>query len=361
VANRILHIAFATAWAVAATAHAQYTGATACRGCHPAQFARQASTGHARSMHTAASHPLVSWFAKAEWVERSPGFRMRLNRPAEDSLRLEAYDSANTLDIPVEWAFGAGDQAVTFVTRIDANWYLEHFLTYYAATGRLAATPGHAALTPKSLAEAVGLPYKTSDPEVGILGCFECHSTGPVQVSAEGELSPREAGVRCEACHGPGAAHVAAAGKGNKQAALAALRNPKNLTPAELNTFCGRCHRPPESAGSEIDWTYAWNVRHQPVYLSRSRCQIESGAKLTCFTCHEPHSPLERATAASSYNARCRDCHNGTGAGRRTKACGGNASNCVDCHMPRVSPQSPLRFTNHWIGVYLDGAGLKPR
>jgi formate-dependent nitrite reductase cytochrome c552 subunit len=35
-------------------------------------------------------------------------------------------------------------------------------------------------------------------------------------------------------------------------------------------------------------------------------------------------------------------------------------ANCIDCHMPKVSPQIPLRFTNHWIGVYGPGAKLKP-
>jgi hypothetical protein len=28
--------------------------------------------------------------------------------------------------------------------------------------------------------------------------------------------------------------------------------------------------------------------------------------------------------------------------------------------MPLVSPQAPLRFTNHWIGIYRSGAKLKP-
>jgi formate-dependent nitrite reductase cytochrome c552 subunit len=48
----------------------------------------------------------------------------------------------------------------------------------------------------------------------------------------------------------------------------------------------------------------------------------------------------------------CGSCH--AGVHSRTR------SNCVDCHMPLVSPQPPLRFTNHWIGIYKNGAKLKP-
>jgi hypothetical protein len=29
--------------------------------------------------------------------------------------------------------------------------------------------------------------------------------------------------------------------------------------------------------------------------------------------------------------------------------------------MPKVSPRAPLRFTNHWIGIYREGFPLRPR
>ena len=59
-------------------------------------------------------------------------------------MRAQAYDDRNVMDIPVEWAFGAGGQAVTFVTRIDKDCYLEHFYSYYSVIDRMAADCGAA-------------------------------------------------------------------------------------------------------------------------------------------------------------------------------------------------------------------------
>jgi hypothetical protein len=125
------------------------------------------------------------------------------------------------------------------------------------------------------------------------------------------------------------------------------------MSAPDLNEFCGRCHRPPAASGVAIDWNYAWNVRHQPIYLSESACFRKSQGALSCLTCHQPHEPLERDP--QRYNRVCASCH------RAAHAASASKSNCVDCHMPRVSPQPPLRFTNHWIGVYPEGAKLKPR
>jgi hypothetical protein len=96
-------------------------------------------------------------------------------------------------------------------------------------------------------------------------------------------------------------------------------------------------------------------VRHQPIYLNESACFRKSQGKLRCTTCHDPHEAAERRPAAF-YNSRCHACHNES-LRPPAIAC---TTNCVDCHMPLVSPQAPLRFTNHWIGVYRSGSRLKP-
>ena len=67
----------------------QYAGSAACRACHPAQFKQQSQTGHARALSRANEHPL--------------GPELPEQRG--------------------EWAFGAGHQAVTFVSRIDEDRY----------------------------------------------------------------------------------------------------------------------------------------------------------------------------------------------------------------------------------------------
>lgn len=256
------------------------------------------------------------------------------------------------MDLPVEWAFGAGKQAVTFVSRVDKNWYVEHYSTYYAALRSWGATPGQDAIRPTSLAQAAGLLYKTSDPGAGIAACFECHSTGPVSFGPAGEARITEQGVRCEACHGAGNAHALNPSRKN-------IRNPGTLRANQLNEFCGTCHRPPAAKGVAIDWNYSWNVRHQPVYLSQSACFQRSRGALSCLTCHDPHEPAAKKNTGY-YNARCAACHPPSAEPPKPVCRRQNSGNCIDCHMPLVSPQPPLRFTNHWIGIYRDGSKLKP-
>ncbi|HZS52193.1 MAG TPA: multiheme c-type cytochrome [Bryobacterales bacterium] len=353
--------------AAQSAAPSAYIGARACAECHADRVSRQQSAGHAQALAPAADHPLAAAFTPPTMFTRPPNFRFQFLRPKQ--LQVRVFDGDNTIELPVEWAFGAGAQAVTFVTRVNEQWYLEHYFSYYSGLRSFAPTPGQDAIRPSSLVSAVGLLYKALDPDTGIVGCFECHSTGPVITGSEG-IRPRELGVRCEACHGPGSAHVRAAKEGPSNEIRKAIQNPGRLPASQLNVFCGRCHRPPAAKGTAIDWNYAWNVRHQPVYFSQSACFRKSQGALTCLTCHNPHEPLRRDNAF--YNQHCLDCHKHSGGEPQIRAAvkahpprpvceSRQPANCIDCHMPRVSPQAGLRFTNHWIGVYAEGAKLKPR
>ena len=67
--------------------------------------------------------------------------------------------------LPMEWAFGTGQQAVTFVTKVNKDWYVEHYSTFYPVLPAWGATPGQAEIQPASLAEAAGRVYPTADPD----------------------------------------------------------------------------------------------------------------------------------------------------------------------------------------------------
>ena len=84
-----------------AASAADYAGSAACRTCHPAEYAAQSATGHARALAR--------------------------SRPTQ----------------PGDWAFGAGQQAITFVSRLDAAYYLELEQSWYTKLDRYARTPGH--------------------------------------------------------------------------------------------------------------------------------------------------------------------------------------------------------------------------
>jgi tetratricopeptide (TPR) repeat protein len=280
----------------AASAPAQYVGSKVCRNCHVAKFASQSRTGHAHAL--AAAPP------------GSPG----------------------------QWAFGAGAKAITYVSQVDPEWYMEHGKSNYASIKSMAPTPGHAG--------GQDIRFRTFDAGATTLRCFSCHSTGTLRLGAGDRIEPGEPGVHCESCHGAGAAHVRKPGRGS-------IRNPRQLNAAALNEFCGSCHRKPPEVGDEDDWSNSWNVRHQPSSLSRAACFRNSNGALSCLTCHDPHAPL--STVAAEYDKRCQGCHRSV---RHQTAV--EKQSCTRCHMPQVTTSAELRFTNHWIGIYDPASTLIP-
>ncbi len=273
------------------TANGQYAGADACKSCHPNQYALQSQSGHGKAL--------------------SGG--------------------------PTHWNFGAGVQAITPVSKLNDEFYLEHGQSDFK--GVKDRTPGHTT--------SKGVQYRITDPGSQIMKCFQCHSTGPLNLSASLSIEPSEHGVRCESCHGPGTAHIEQGGS------KTAIFNPSQLNASAMNEFCGNCHRKP---GEDTDWTKAWNTRHQPIYLNQSTCFQKSNGALNCITCHKPHESLVRTgSALTRYDAICSSCH----AKPNHKAIAVAGKTCTSCHMPQVRPQARLAFTNHWIGIYRKG-NLRP-
>jgi hypothetical protein len=282
---------------LAADSGSQYAGSDACAKCHPAEYAAQSASGHARSLAR--------------------------SKPPQ----------------PGEWAFGAGSQAITFVHHRDPETYLELGQSWYSRLKGFAATPGH----PKG----EDTPYRTFDPAAGIMRCFACHSTGPLQLTSGQTLLPHELGVRCEACHGASAEHAWEPGRHVPQ-------NPGRYTADAINALCGECHRMPAGPTETTDLRDPWNARHQPLTLAASVCYRQSRGRLSCLTCHSPHAAVNRNP--ESYDARCQTCHAKV---KHNRAVAGRA--CADCHMPAVRPQPNLVFANHRIGVYTPSDPLTPR
>ena len=335
-----------------------YAGASACHACHRKESASQRLSGHANSLARPWQHRLADTFAAGPETVPAERVRARL-RVAGDSAAIEARAGGESTSVSADWAFGAGEQAVTFVSRVDRDWYLEHRWSYYAGTDGLALTPGHQRAASAPSGSSAGIRYRIFSPNAEILNCFACHSTGPLRLGDGYAILPSEPGVRCEACHGGGAEHIRAVAAGDLERSRELIRNPGRLPAGDLNAYCGACHRPPQSDPSEIDWGDPWNVRHQPVYLSRSPC-FKSARGLSCLSCHDPHEPLIRA-AADHYNATCLACHAGPGPAPAAACPPPESAACSSCHMPRVSPQAELTFTNHWIGVYETGSSVQPR
>ena len=328
-----------------------YVGAAVCAGCHGTEGEVQATSAHAHALATANSQ--VSALAPGAELFRPPRYHFRF-LAGDGRLRVIISDSAEKLEVPLDWAFGAGEQAITFVGQFDTDHYLEHYFSYYAGTHSLGPTPGQIGFPSNTLVLASGLLYSTLDPVTGIVKCFECHSTGRPVIGPLNEISPAEPGVRCEACHGPGSRHVDAVLHGQIAKAKSLIMNPARLSATRLNQLCGRCHRT-LNPKVDFDWNKAWNVRQQPVYLGQSACFLRSKGRLSCLTCHNPHQPLQ--TSLADYDRKCRVCHDSV---KHPLVDRQSDSTCIACHMPRVPIQDGLVFTNHWIGIYAAGNRTRP-
>lgn len=336
-------------------ANGGFVGAKVCGSCHSEEYEKQSRSAHARSLHRAPDHPLAAAFPSSGVKNRAPDFRFQLTR-ADDELRIRASQKGQFVELPLDWAFGAGDHAVTFVSQIDEGVYLEHYLSYFAKAGSLDVTPGHEDGTAATLTEAIGVPFETFDPNQDILRCFGCHATGPLSLGPRYDIQPSELGVRCEVCHGPGRRHVEAVGAGQVEQARKLINNPGRFNGPEQIEFCGSCHRKPPAKDQTFTWDNPWFTRHQPMYLSQSTCFKESNGALSCTTCHDPHSPVRR-DASLFYAGLCIECHQ---SGSHPEVEAASLDDCAGCHMPAVSPRPYIQFANHWIGIYENGETLKP-
>ena len=208
------------------TANGQFVGATACKACHPAHYAAQSQSGHAKAL--------------------SGG--------------------------PTLWNFGAGVQAITPVNKLNDEFYLEHGQSDFKGVKDL--TPGHT--------NSRGVQYRITDPGSQIMKCFQCHSTGPLKLTESFAIQPTEHGVRCESCHGPGAGHIEQGGS------KLAIFNPSQLNAAAMNDFCGNCHRKPgEDTDWTKPWNTRHQpiYLNQSACFQKSKGAVNC---ITCHKPHEP-------------------------------------------------------------------------
>jgi hypothetical protein len=327
-----------------------FVGEKSCRECHPGESALYLRSGHGRTLRLASQRTeLARLLAGKEW--RDPeypeaSFRYHFE---DGKLSTERTAPGSDLRLPIEFAFGSGTHATTFVTMTDRDPAhpsgIEHRLTYYAGDGRLDITPGQdrESATASNQTTTSGRILDTAKAKK----CFDCHSTrlsdrGPDTLDLE-TLIPD---VSCERCHGGGRSHVEAARRG--EANLRMPFGPDRSSPLQLIQLCGQCHRLPDRArpgvirpdNNEL-------VRFQPVGLMESRCYKASGGKLDCTTCHDPHA---RASAdVKAYETACIRCHQAA----PQAVCKVSASEgCIGCHMPRRDAGQRVEYADHWIRIH---------
>ena len=152
-----------------------YVGPKVCAECHPAEAALYSRSGHALTLRRAGRRVLS---------QRLDG--MIVADPEQAGVRFSYHYRDQRLQISraaagqvehwvVDYAFGSGHNATTFVNLTDSAIprILEHRLTYYSRTDKLLVTPGQGAHRRSD----ENKPYGREPNPRDSLKCFRCHTT----------------------------------------------------------------------------------------------------------------------------------------------------------------------------------------
>ena len=193
--------------------------------------------------------------------------------------------------------------------------------------------------------------------------CLYCHTGGTKFSGPDSRrvVSATLEPITCERCHGPSQEHL-------RHPSAATIVNPAKLTGRARSSVCEQCHLEGESrvlnpgkspsdfhAGLNLEDVLAVyvsnrhetgaNVVNHVEQLAVSRCARESGGRMWCGTCHDPHGePVDRKAQVRGI---CTSCH----ASLSKTDHPSDQMDCVSCHMPRF-PASDIQhsaITDHRI------------
>jgi hypothetical protein len=330
----------------------ELVGDAACERCHPGQAAQFSGSGHHRTLRLASRSATARRLDGRTAADPEFGGVSFSYQHGEDGFRIERRAGGEVERYVVDYVFGSGDHAATFLTMTDRDPRhpagLEHRLTYYRAANKFAITPGQEADAKEGTISAVGRELNSTL----LRRCFSCHSS---ITSAEGpdvlDTATLVPNLICERCHGPGRAHVEAVGRNDDDLRIDFA--PGRRTALDQMKLCGRCHRYPgilpdigvhQVNPSKVRPDNLEIVRFQPIGLMQSACYRKSRGRLSCTTCHDPHTRVSTDTGA--YEKACLSCHQPPG----QKPCPVSpASGCIGCHMPKFDAGQGIPFADHWI------------
>ncbi len=235
---------------------------------------------------------------------------------------------------------GSGQHGRTYLYQLGDQWF-ELPVNFYGRRRQWDMAPAYGGVT----AMPGPLPVDAS--------CLHCHASEvETPLPEAGNRFPQRpfdaAGVGCSACHGDPAQHLAANGHGP-------ILNPDKLSVAARDSACIQCHLEGEAvvnrpghtlaqfrAGDTLSDFAVYFVRasqaaggrrasSQYEALLQSACKRASGDRLTCTTCHDPHSEPAPADRVAYFRGRCLSCHNTPALAATHHP---EQPDCAVCHMP---------------------------
>jgi predicted CXXCH cytochrome family protein len=328
-----------------------------CAQCHREIYERYRKTPMAN-----ASGPATKGFIAADFVHAASGVHYQILK--EDARVWLSYErDSDSPDrslkgrVLLRCFLGSGKRGRTYLFERDRYWF-EAPINWYSKKQLWDMTPNFQSAREMPLTLPV-------DP-----GCLHCHASKVAHALPEarnrysGEPFAN-GGITCEACHGDGRGHLASAGKVH-------MMDIDALPPIRRDSVCLNCHLEGQVAvvrkGKEMadfapgdnlfDFVLHFNYKSESgsggratsqwEALLRSECKQKSGDRLTCTTCHDPHSSPSAEEKTAFYREKCLTCHSSTGfAGKHHP----ENPDCTHCHMARPPSNDVAheQVTDHWI------------
>jgi Tetratricopeptide repeat/Cytochrome c554 and c-prime len=252
---------------------------------------------------------------------------------------------------------GSGHRGRTYLYQENDQWF-EVPINYYSKRQLWDMAPNYGATRTMPTA----LPIDSN--------CLHCHATSIQTALPEARNKYngppfQQAGIGCTACHGDPSKHLAEQGHGP-------IVNPAKLAPTRRDSVCLQCHLEGDvaiyrtgtslaqfRAGADLADYVVYFVKasatsgggrasSQYEALLLSACKVASGDKLTCTTCHDPHSSPSAEVRIGYFRGKCLMCHTGS---RMATGHHPEQKDCAACHMPTREPTdiSHEQATDHNI------------
>ena len=322
-------------------------GSQRCAFCHPAEVA-----GYVRS---AMAHALRRADAEPDGVVEAHGSKITMHSSANGYFQ-RWENSGEESEYRIAYVIGSGTHASGYLTDIGGHLF-QSPVAFYTRRQSYDLAPGYENIPDPDFTRPVSEE------------CVLCHSGTALHVSGtlnqyRAPVFPDEA-ITCERCHGPAEKHLADPRAGT-------IVNPAKLEPAARDSVCEQCHlfgvaRVPNPgkklsdfvAGEPLEDTFTiyhdalppgapagpFKVISHVEQLALSACARNSGGRLWCGTCHDPHNkPVQ---PVQFYRSRCLSCHTTSFPALHPA----KDSDCLGCHMPRRHAQDGGHtvFTDHRI------------
>lgn len=320
-----------------------YLGRDVCAGCHKTIAITQARTAMAQTWQGTATKQLPANYFETHAEGPDPAISYLVKRTPQGLGYGVQMPGRDRLEFPVEITMGGKRHGLSFLsrvpyiggTRLPRAPLVETRYMHYAPENRLELSPGFPTDKPSSYETALGRVLSTEFERK----CLTCH----------GEPRTRgthtEIGVTCESCHGPGQSHLSALAK---KTADKGIVNPSKLPIAEQMRPCSQCHSGFTVVQDPMPDDLL--ISDQVTALSNSECWRQSGGKVTCVNCHDPHQDAPRAITVAKSERTCLECHNEAVTEHAGLCPVNRSSGCVGCHMSG-QVRAPFVITDHWIRV----------